>query len=95
MIQINFKKLNGLIPAIAQDYKSNKILMLAFMNKEALKRVEAAEAELKRAKEALVEEEVTYSIGDRFKDDGGKKFMLVAVGGALGAAPGSPSVSPR
>lgn len=38
MIQINFKKLNGLIPAIAQDYKTGKILMLAFMNEEALKK---------------------------------------------------------
>ncbi len=28
---------NGLIPVIAQDYKSHKVLMLAFMNLEALK----------------------------------------------------------
>ncbi|MCI7047179.1 bifunctional phosphoribosyl-AMP cyclohydrolase/phosphoribosyl-ATP diphosphatase HisIE [Helicobacter sp.] len=28
---------NGLIPAIAQDYLTNEVLMLAFMNKEALK----------------------------------------------------------
>lgn len=27
---------NGLIPAIAQDYKSGRILMLAWMNREAL-----------------------------------------------------------
>lgn len=27
---------NGLIPAIAQDYQTNEVLMLAFMNKEAL-----------------------------------------------------------
>ena len=27
---------NGLIPAIAQDYKTQRILMLAWMNKEAL-----------------------------------------------------------
>jgi len=38
MIQINFEKLNGLVPAIAQDYKTGKVLMLAFMNKEALKK---------------------------------------------------------
>ncbi|PZP56438.1 MAG: phosphoribosyl-AMP cyclohydrolase [Micavibrio aeruginosavorus] len=27
---------SGLIPAIAQDYKTNEILMLAYMNKESL-----------------------------------------------------------
>lgn len=27
---------NGLIPAIAQDYKSGRVLMLAWMNREAL-----------------------------------------------------------
>lgn len=35
MIKLNFKKLNGLIPVISQDYKTNKVLMQAFMNKEA------------------------------------------------------------
>ncbi|MBT3145789.1 phosphoribosyl-AMP cyclohydrolase [Neptunomonas phycophila] len=28
---------NGLVPAIAQDYQSGKVLMMAWMNKEALK----------------------------------------------------------
>ncbi|MDD5595833.1 MAG: phosphoribosyl-AMP cyclohydrolase [Candidatus Omnitrophica bacterium] len=28
----------GLIPAIIQDYKSGKVLMLAYMNKESLRR---------------------------------------------------------
>jgi phosphoribosyl-ATP pyrophosphohydrolase/phosphoribosyl-AMP cyclohydrolase len=28
---------NGLIPAIAQDYKTNEVLMMAYMNEEALK----------------------------------------------------------
>ncbi|MFC1768380.1 phosphoribosyl-AMP cyclohydrolase [Nanoarchaeota archaeon] len=32
---IDFKKLNGLVPVIAQDYKTNEVLMLAFMNEEA------------------------------------------------------------
>lgn len=36
---------NGLIPAIAQDKNSGKILMVAWMNREALKRtVESGEA---------------------------------------------------
>ena len=36
--EINFKKNNGLIPAIAQDHKTKKVLMLAFQNEEALEK---------------------------------------------------------
>ena len=32
---IDFSKLNGLVPCIVQDYSSNKVLMLGFMNEEA------------------------------------------------------------
>ncbi len=35
MIALDFKKTGGLIPAIAQDYQSGEILMLAYMNEEA------------------------------------------------------------
>ncbi|MDO9566923.1 MAG: phosphoribosyl-AMP cyclohydrolase [Candidatus Desulfaltia sp.] len=35
MIKLDFNKLGGLLPAIVQDYQSNEVLMLAFMNKEA------------------------------------------------------------
>ncbi len=35
MTELNFKKLNGLVPAIAQDEKTGEILMMAFMNKES------------------------------------------------------------
>jgi len=35
MIQLDFKKTGGLIPAIAQDYTTGEILMLAYMNQEA------------------------------------------------------------
>ncbi len=34
-MNLNFKKLNGLIPAIIQDYKTKEVLMLGFMNEEA------------------------------------------------------------
>ena len=34
--QIDFNKGNGLIPAIAQDYMTKEVLMLAYMNKESL-----------------------------------------------------------
>ncbi len=33
---IDFDKCGGLIPAIAQDYKTKEVLMLAYMNKESL-----------------------------------------------------------
>lgn len=35
MIKLVFSKTNGLIPAIAQDYQTGEILMLAYMNQEA------------------------------------------------------------
>jgi len=34
--EINFEKLNGLVPCIVQDANSNVVLMLGFMNGEAL-----------------------------------------------------------
>lgn len=36
MDKINFSRENGLIPAIIQGFKSNKIFMLGFMNKNSL-----------------------------------------------------------
>ena len=35
MIELEFNKMGGLIPAIAQDYATGEILMLAYMNQEA------------------------------------------------------------
>jgi len=37
MCLLNFDKLNGLVPAIAQDWKTGEVLMQAFMNEEAFK----------------------------------------------------------
>ncbi|MEM3382854.1 MAG: phosphoribosyl-AMP cyclohydrolase [Nitrososphaerales archaeon] len=34
--QLKFDTITGLIPAIAQDYKTKKVLMLAYMNEESL-----------------------------------------------------------
>lgn len=39
-MNIDFQKLNGLIPAIIQDKNTLKVLMLGFMNEEALKKTE-------------------------------------------------------
>lgn len=36
-MDIDFKKMDGLVPAIIQDAKTLKVLMLGFMNEEALK----------------------------------------------------------
>ena len=35
MIELAFEKQNGLVPAIAQDYRSGEVLMLAYMNEQA------------------------------------------------------------
>ncbi len=37
MINLNFEKRGGLIPAIVQDYKTGDVLMLAYMNQDAWK----------------------------------------------------------
>jgi phosphoribosyl-AMP cyclohydrolase len=35
MVTLDFNKMNGLIPAIVQDYKTFEVLMVGFMNPEA------------------------------------------------------------
>jgi phosphoribosyl-AMP cyclohydrolase len=35
MIKLDFSKMDGLIPAVVQEYKTGEVLMLAYMNKEA------------------------------------------------------------
>jgi phosphoribosyl-AMP cyclohydrolase len=35
MIQLDFDKLGGLVPAIVQDHETGEVLMLAYMNREA------------------------------------------------------------
>ncbi|MBF6567346.1 MAG: phosphoribosyl-AMP cyclohydrolase [Candidatus Binataceae bacterium] len=35
LVTIDFEKLGGVVPAIAQDHATGRILMLAFMNREA------------------------------------------------------------
>ena len=35
MVELDFKKGDGILPAIAQDFKSGKVLMLAYMNSHA------------------------------------------------------------
>lgn len=35
MIELDFEKQGGLVPAIAQDYRTGEVLMMAFINKES------------------------------------------------------------
>jgi len=35
MIELDFTKLDGLVPAVAQDWHTGEVLMVAFMNKES------------------------------------------------------------
>ena len=37
MTELNFRKFDGLLPAVVQDAQTDKVLMLGFMNEEALK----------------------------------------------------------
>ena len=39
-MELDFDKMNGLVPAIIQDNETRKVLMLGFMNKEAYGRKE-------------------------------------------------------
>jgi phosphoribosyl-AMP cyclohydrolase len=36
-MQLDFKKLNGLIPAVIQDHSTGRVLMVGFMNEEAFR----------------------------------------------------------
>lgn len=37
-MNLNYSKLNGLVPAVIQDHTSGRVLMLGFMNEEAFRR---------------------------------------------------------
>ena len=41
-MDMNFDKLDGLIPAVVQDDESDEVLMVGFMNEEALRRTVAS-----------------------------------------------------
>ena len=36
--QLDFEKMNGLLPAVVQDDRDGEILMVGFMNRDALER---------------------------------------------------------
>ena len=48
-MELDFDKMNGLVPAIIQDNETRKVLMLGFMNKEAYdKTVETGKVTVRR-----------------------------------------------
>ena len=38
MDKLNFEKLGGLVPAVIQDARTNQVLMVGFMNSEAIEK---------------------------------------------------------
>lgn len=40
-MNLDFDKMGGLVPAIVQDANTNKVLMLGFMNQEALDKTQS------------------------------------------------------
>ena len=40
-MNIDFEKMNGLVPAVVQDFRTMKVLMLGFMNEEAFRKTVA------------------------------------------------------
>ena len=45
MVELDFQKGSGLLPVIAQDYETNEVLMLAYMNEESwMKTIETGKA---------------------------------------------------
>lgn len=44
LLEIDFEKGSGVVPAVAQDYRSGRVLMLAYMNRDALETVKTGRA---------------------------------------------------
>ena len=40
-MKVDFEKSNGLIPAVIQDYSTKQVLMLGYMNAQALEKTRA------------------------------------------------------
>ena len=90
MIELNFSKGDGLLPAIVQDYKSGKVLMLAYISKTPWeKSLETGEAHFwSRSRQELWHKGGTSGNVQKIKeiyadcDDDTVVFMVEQVGGA-------------
>ncbi len=90
MIELDFSKGNGLIPAIAQDYKTGKVLMMAYINKESWARcLDTGEVHYwSRSRQELWHKGVQSGNVQKIKeifvdcDDDTVLFMVEQIGGA-------------
>jgi len=90
MIELNFSKGEGLLPAIVQDYKSGKVLMLAYINEASWKKsLETGEAHFwSRSRQELWHKGGTSGNVQKIKeiyadcDDDTIVFVVEQVGGA-------------
>jgi phosphoribosyl-AMP cyclohydrolase len=90
MIELNFSKGQGLLPAIVQEHASGKVLMLAYINEESWKKtLETGEAHYwSRSREELWHKGGTSGNVQKIKevyadcDDDTVLFRVEQVGGA-------------
>jgi phosphoribosyl-AMP cyclohydrolase len=90
MIQLDFSKGKGLLPAIVQDYETGKVLMLAYINQESWqKTLETGEAHYwSRSRQEIWHKGGTSGHVQKIKeiygdcDDDTVLFRVVQVGGA-------------
>lgn len=90
MLELNFEKGNGLVPAIVQDHASGKVLMLAFVSPESWKKtLETGEAHYwSRTRQEIWHKGATSGHVQRVKemyadcDNDTLLFIVEQVGGA-------------
>ena len=90
MIELNFSKRQGLLPAIVQEHRSGKVLMLAYINEESWKKtLETGEAHYwSRSRRELWHKGGTSGNVQKIKeiytdcDDDTVLFRIEQVGGA-------------
>jgi phosphoribosyl-AMP cyclohydrolase len=91
MIELDFKKFQGLVPAVIQDYADGQVLMVGFMNREAWERT-LAEGEVvyfSRSRNALWKKGETSGHVQKVKDiyvDCDDDTLLIVVEQVGGAA---------
>ena len=91
MIELNFEKFQGLVPAVIQDYADGQVLMVGFMNREAWERT-CAEGEVvyySRSRDGLWKKGETSGHVQKVKDifvDCDDDTLLIIVEQVGGAA---------
>ena len=68
--QLNFEKMGGLVPAVIQDAQTGQVLMVGFMNKEALQKT------VRRKKGHVLEQDKKKTLAKRrnFRKLSGSRF---------------------